>query len=120
MLDLATRPCVPNAPRLDAAAAEALLPQVPAWELDKTQLQRTFRFETYAETIAFVNAVAAIAEAQDHHPELTVAWGRCHVVWSTHSANGVTENDFICAARCDRLQPSTDGRNRHALPDDQE
>jgi 4a-hydroxytetrahydrobiopterin dehydratase len=120
MSALASRTCVPAAPRLPSDAAEALLPQVPGWELDDTQLRRTFHFESWTETIRFVDAVAAIAEEQDHHPELHVGWGRCAVVWSTHSAAGVTENDFICAARCDALQPPLEGHSRHALPDDQE
>lgn len=66
------------------------------------RLSREFRFTTYAETIAFVNQVAALAEKEDHHPDLGVHWGRCVVELSTHSIGGLSENDFILAAKIDR------------------
>ena len=60
-------------------------------------------FENYARTLGFVNAVGWIAESEDHHPDLEVVWGKCTVKWSTHAVDGLTENDFICAAKVDQL-----------------
>jgi 4a-hydroxytetrahydrobiopterin dehydratase len=87
-------------------AAAALLPQVPGWELDATAhgLQRAFKFKNYYETIAFVNALAWIVHREDHHPDLEVGYNRCGIRFSTHSVKGLSENDFICAARINRLQ----------------
>lgn len=75
------------------------------WRIDEEQqrLVKEFRFGDYCETMAFVNGVAWIAQQQDHHPEIEVAYGRCRVSYSTHSVGGVTENDLICAAKIDRL-----------------
>ena len=66
-------------------------------------IEKTFRFANYHETLAFVNAVAFIAHAQDHHPELTVGYDRCTVRWNTHDADGISETDFDCAGRVDAL-----------------
>jgi 4a-hydroxytetrahydrobiopterin dehydratase len=87
-------------------AAAALLPQVPGWELDESahRLQRTFKFKNYYETIAFVNALAWIVHREDHHPDLEVGYNRCVMRFSTHAVKGLSENDFICAARINGLQ----------------
>ena len=93
-----------GAPALEQAAIEALLPQIPDWRVAGGSLEREYAFPNYRATIAFVNAVASMAEGQHHHPELRVAYGRCGVSWTIHSAgNAITENDLICAARCDAL-----------------
>ena len=78
----------------------------PLWQFCTTEneLHRTFRFNSYAETIEFVNKVASIAEAQDHHPELLVNYNDCKVRYTTHTVKGVTMNDFICAAHIDALR----------------
>ena len=91
--------------RLGEARIRELLPQVPEWELaeDGQALTRSFRFDDYHRTIAFVNALAFIANRENHHPDLSVHYDRCVVRFSTHDAGGLTENDFICAARTDRL-----------------
>ena len=75
------------------------------WRIDEDDgpLVKEFEFGDYCDTMTFVNAVAWIAQRQDHHPELEVTYGRCRVSYSTHSAGGVTENDLICAAKIDRL-----------------
>lgn len=86
---------------IDPARAAALLAELPGWHLDGEALRRDFRFPSYRATIDFVNAVAALAEAQDHHPDLEVGHGRCVVRWHTHSAQGLTLNDFACAAMTD-------------------
>ena len=69
---------------------------------DSKAISREFKFKNYYETIAFVNVVALISHQQDHHPELRVGYNRCRVEYSTHSIGGLSENDFICAAKTDR------------------
>jgi 4a-hydroxytetrahydrobiopterin dehydratase len=90
-----------RADALDAAATTALLALLPGWAADAGSIVRDYRFADFRTTIAFVNAIAGFADAQDHHPDLVVAYGRCRVAWSTHSAGGITLNDFACAARTD-------------------
>lgn len=84
-----------------------MLTQVPGWAIDHCVpggvLQRSFAFKNFHATMAFVNAVAWIAHQQDHHPDLNVGYNRCTLRWSTHSVNGLSLNDFICAARVDAL-----------------
>lgn len=88
---------------LDANAIALLLALLPGWaELDGA-LVRDYRFRDFDDTMAFVNAVAAMANAEDHHPRLEVEYATCRVGWSTHSAGGLTRNDFICAARTDGI-----------------
>ena len=81
---------------------------VPLWQYcaEENELCRTFHFEDYKATIRFVNQVAEIANANDHHPDLTVNYNRCKVGYSTHAVTGVTINDFICAAHIDQLNDS--------------
>jgi 4a-hydroxytetrahydrobiopterin dehydratase len=75
------------------------------WSLNEaaTEIRRDFRFKGFYRTMAFVNAVAWIASSEDHHPDLEVGWGHCLVRFSTHSIGGLSENDFICAAKVDGL-----------------
>lgn len=77
------------------------------WQLssDKTHIKRIFKFKNYYETMAFVNVVAMIGHQQDHHPEMTVAYNSCTVQYSTHSVGGLSQNDFICAAKIDSTRP---------------
>ncbi len=91
---------------LDADAVRAMLAQVHSdWSLDEAggEISRTFRFKDYYRTMAFVNAVAWIAHREDHHPDLEVGYNRCRVRYSTHAIGGLSENDFICAAKIDAL-----------------
>jgi 4a-hydroxytetrahydrobiopterin dehydratase len=83
-----------------------LLGQLHAdWSLaqDGDRIQRTFEFRNFYETIAFVNALAWIANTEDHHPNLAVSYKRCVVQFSTHAVGGLSDNDFICAAKTDAL-----------------
>lgn len=89
--------------RLDGAALAAQLTVLPDWTVVDDALQRRFEFPDFHRTIGFVNALAWMANAQDHHPDLQVSYARCTVRWSTHSAHGITLNDFICAAQSDAL-----------------
>lgn len=90
----------------DAEIAQHLA-AVPAWTLQEGKITRTFSFADYYETLAFVNAIAYVIHAEDHHPDLLVTYNRCTVRFSTHSVNGgrggISENDFICAAKIDAV-----------------
>ena len=105
-LDLAARHCdvcTPGTPALADVSVRELLAHVPEWAVDGVAIARTFTFRNYQQTMAFVNAVAWMAQAQDHHPVIEFGYKTCRVRYWTHAANGLTENDFICAARIDRL-----------------
>ncbi|HRD69997.1 MAG TPA: 4a-hydroxytetrahydrobiopterin dehydratase [Legionella sp.] len=75
------------------------------WKIssDSLSIKREFSFKNYYETIAFINAVAWIAHTENHHPDLDVKYKDCHVIFSTHALNGLSLNDFICAAKVDKL-----------------
>lgn len=98
-----------SAPRKGAALSRAavakLLKEVPKWKADAAskEIRRTFKFKDYYGTMAFVNAVAWIAHGEDHHPEMTVGYNKVGVLFSTHSVGGLSENDFISAAKLDAL-----------------
>lgn len=92
--------------RLDEARIRELQRHVADWEVveDGRALSRTFKFEDYYRTMAFVNALAFIANREDHHPDMSVHYDSCVVRFSTHDVDGLSENDFICAAKTDALQ----------------
>ena len=94
-----------GAPALDAQSIQKLLALVADWRIDQRpqHISKVFTFRDYYQTIAFVNAVAWIAEQQNHHPELQVSYKQCNVTYTTHSVNGLSRNDFICAAKIDAL-----------------
>lgn len=98
--------CEGGTPALERAEAEQLLAQLGGdWSIsdDSREIRRTFKFKNFYHTIAFVNAVAWIANREDHHPDLEVGYNRCLVRLSTHSIGGLSRNDFICAAKIDAL-----------------
>jgi 4a-hydroxytetrahydrobiopterin dehydratase len=105
-LRLGERSCRPlpagTAP-LTPAQIDARLAQFPGWEYRDGAIRKTFAFGSYDATIAFVNSVATIAQHEDHHPEMLVGYDRCRVAYCTHSIGGISENDFICAARIEAL-----------------
>ena len=106
MNDLATRSCTPRSgPALDRAASEKLLEHLSGWTLDADGkgIHRMFRFQSYYASMAFVNAAAWIAHREDHHPDMQVAYNTVRIALSTHSVGGLSENDFICAAKIDAL-----------------
>lgn len=108
LVPLAHARCLPrrgSEHRLTDASIRELMPQLPGWELVENghALTRTFKFKDYYRTISFVNALAHVANAQDHHPDLSVHYDRCVVRFSTHDVGGLSENDFICAAKADQL-----------------
>lgn len=95
--------CEGGVPPLTQQQIEAMLPQVPGWAFDGKEITRTFQFKNYYETVSFVNAVAWIAHREDHHPEISFGYKTCRVGYSTHSVKGISENDFICAAKVGAL-----------------
>lgn len=82
---------------------EAQLSELSGWSLREGAIERCYAFRDYYETIAFVNALAWMVHGEDHHPELVVGYNRCTVRFETHSVGGVSENDFICAAKTDAV-----------------
>jgi 4a-hydroxytetrahydrobiopterin dehydratase len=103
-MSLLDQQCSHAVTALDAQAIIDLLPQVPGWSLLDGKLYRSFGFRNYHETIAFVNAIAAMIHEQDHHPELRVTYKQCAVSYNTHSVGGaVSTNDFICAAKANAI-----------------
>ena len=103
LLALAAMQARPNAPRLGADELAGHAATLAGWSTADDRLSKTFAFDDYHGTLAFVNAVAWIAHREDHHPDLEVGYNRCVVRWSTHSAGGITLNDVICAAKVERL-----------------
>ncbi len=75
------------------------LGDVDGWSFEEGEIVRTYTFKNYYQTIAFVNALAWVAHAEDHHPDIEVGYKTCKVRYSTHAIGGISENDFICAAK---------------------
>ncbi len=98
-------PCEGGVDPLDRQAAKNLLPQASGWQINESakEISRTFEFKNFYETMAFVNAVAWVANREDHHPDLEVGYRQCRVRYSTHAIKGLSLNDFICAAKINDL-----------------
>ena len=92
-------------PLTRAAAVELLAKLDPAWVLaaDGQSIRRELSFKDFYRTMSFVNAVAHVANIEDHHPDLEVGYNYCRIVFTTHAVKGLSENDFICAAKVDRI-----------------
>jgi 4a-hydroxytetrahydrobiopterin dehydratase len=107
MSELASKECVPcrgGVPPLESDAIAELLSQLNGWEvINEHHLRRTFQFKDFEETLAFVNRVGDVAEQQWHHPDICFGWGRAEVTIWTHKIDGLTESDFILAAKIDML-----------------
>jgi 4a-hydroxytetrahydrobiopterin dehydratase len=97
--------CTPSTPKVSAEQADRLITELPGFarDADAARLSKAFQFKNYYETMAFVNAVAFIAHREDHHPDLEVGYKTCKVTYSTHDVGGLSENDFICAAKVNAL-----------------
>lgn len=106
MSDLAQKKCLPCeggvAPLTEDEVA-GLLKRLKGWVVSKGVLTKTYEFRNYHETMAFVNATAWISHREDHHPDLSVTYKQCRVDYVTHAIGGLSENDFICAAKIDAL-----------------
>jgi len=97
------KPCEGGVPALTQDEAKNLLKQLDNWELNNNVISKNFTFKNYYQVMAFVNAVAWMTHREDHHPDMTVGYNKCRVEYSTHAIGGLSENDFICAAKVDAL-----------------
>jgi 4a-hydroxytetrahydrobiopterin dehydratase len=104
---LADKTCVPcrgGVPPLKGKELTELQPRVPKWMVyDEHQLHREFQFADFKQALEFVNQVGALAEEQGHHPDILLAWGKAEITLWTHKVDGLTESDFIMAAKIDRM-----------------
>jgi len=112
LADEALTPCRKGMPALTSAELNVVLIELPSWGVlphnDEAQLHRIYLFRNFADALVFTNAIGAIAEAADHHPAITLEWGKVSVRWWTHVIAGLHRNDCIMAARtdaCYRQQP---------------
>jgi len=108
MAELAEKQCVPcrgGIPPLKGAELDALRNQVPGWEVvNEHHLKKEFAFPDFQSALDFVNRAGAVAEEQGHHPDIFLAWGKVEITIWTHKIDGLTESDFILAAKVNRLQ----------------
>jgi 4a-hydroxytetrahydrobiopterin dehydratase len=106
MTELAKRKCKPcegGAPPYSAQQAKEMLKSLKGWIVEDGKLVKLYPFTNYYQTMAFVNALAWISHREDHHPDLAVGYNKVRVEYSTHAIGGLSENDFICAAKADAL-----------------
>jgi 4a-hydroxytetrahydrobiopterin dehydratase len=97
------KPCEIGTLPMEQAEITRMMGALNQWEQAGKEITKTFRFKNYYETMAFVNATAWISHREDHHPDLEVGYNQCRVRYSTHAIGGLSENDFICAAKIDSL-----------------
>jgi 4a-hydroxytetrahydrobiopterin dehydratase len=100
------QPCEGGVAPMTPDAAKALMNQVSeAWQLadDARSIRGEWKFRNFYHTMSFLNAVAHIANAEDHHPDVEVGYGYCRMTFNTHAIGGLSQNDFICAAKVDAL-----------------
>ena len=109
MSELAQKKCVPCEGGTQPLTAEEISnykTQIPEWQTaeDQKSISREFKFKNFAEALAFANRVGAVAEEENHHPDLRISWGVVGIELSTHAVNGLSENDLILAAKIDKIQ----------------
>ncbi len=97
------KPCEGGVPKLTEGEIRSLLEHIKGWTFAGGGITKTYGFRNYHETMAFVNATAWISHHEDHHPDLLVGYNQCTVNYWTHAIDGLSENDFICAAKIDGL-----------------
>ena len=97
------KPCEGGVSPLKDTEVRSLLKQLDGWEYAGGHIAKTYAFKDHYQTMAFVNAAAWISHREDHHPDMTVGYNQCRVEYVTHAIKGLSENDFICAAKLDRL-----------------
>ncbi|MGH9794339.1 MAG: 4a-hydroxytetrahydrobiopterin dehydratase [Candidatus Acidiferrales bacterium] len=107
MSELAAKNCVPcrgGVPPLKGGELRSIAAQVPGWQVvDEHHITKSYKFPDFVSALAFVNKVGALAEEQGHHPDILLTWGRADVTTWTHKIDGLTESDFILAAKIDTL-----------------
>lgn len=105
--ELLARKCHPTEQALSDTDIAAFLLAVPEWTRDGNHIVRTFQFKNYVETLSFINAIAYVIHAEDHHPEITLTYNKCVIRFDTHTVDagrgGLSDNDFICAAKVDAI-----------------
>ena len=111
MVDLASRECVPcrgGVPPMRGDEIKKFVEQLDGWEVVKEHhLRKVFEFKDFREALDFVNRVGRLAEEQGHHPDISFGWGRAEVTIWTHKIDGLTESDFILAAKIDKQNPES-------------
>lgn len=90
-------------PPLSSDEISVFLQQIDGWQLQDKHISKIYPFKNYYQTMAFVNAVAWVSHREDHHPDMKVSYSQCEVTYTTHAIGGLSENDFICAAKIDQL-----------------
>jgi 4a-hydroxytetrahydrobiopterin dehydratase len=105
LTDRHCKPCEGGVEPMSRDEAEAALPEIPGWELagDALSIHRRFEFKGFYRCMAFINAMAWIANSEDHHPDFSAGYNYCEVTFTTHAIDGLSENDFICAAKINAL-----------------
>ena len=98
-------PCEGGVPKMEREEAEKMLAEIPGWELadDALSIKRRFEFKGFYRCMAFINAMAWVANSEDHHPDFSAGYNYCEVTFTTHAIDGLSENDFICAAKLNAL-----------------
>ena len=97
------KPCEGGVAPYNEMQTKEMLAQLKGWALEDGKLVKVYPFANYHHTMAFVNALAWVSHREDHHPDLEVGYNKCRVTYWTHAVGGLSENDFICAAKCDAL-----------------
>jgi len=99
--------CRIDAPKVTDEEIPSLMSQIPLWDIIEEnnikKLTCLFKFSDYEQSLVFTNKVATLADEEDHHPQITLEWGKVEVIWWSHKIQGLHQNDFICAAKTDRL-----------------
>lgn len=105
LCDMTCKACEGGVAPMTQADAKQLLSQTPGWEMNvqANEIMRTFEFKNYYRTIAFVNAIAWMSHRENHHPDLEVGYNLCKIRYQTHAIGGLSENDFICAAKVNEI-----------------
>jgi 4a-hydroxytetrahydrobiopterin dehydratase len=111
LVDMQCIPCRGDAPQVTEEEMKEYLPQVPEWQVitvdGERRLKRAYKFKNFAAPLAFTNKIGELAEEQDHHPLITLEWGKVTVSWWTHAIGGLHRNDFVMAAKCDEIFESS-------------
>ena len=97
------KPCAAGQPPMPEPEIARMLSQLPGWKYCAGVITKTYSFPNYLQTMAFVNATAWISHREDHHPDLSIGYNMCRVDYCTHAISGISENDFICAAKLEAL-----------------
>ena len=103
LISRSCKPCEGGISPMSMDEADILLEKLEGWVREGREIKKTFAFKNYYETMAFVNASAYVSHREDHHPDLLVGYKTCAVIYTTHAIGGLSENDFICAAKLDAL-----------------